>query len=160
MMSAKPVSYIPQSTRLLDQLLRPTSLLELLVVLGCLALSWLLVRLWRGQQADPRSIWFGHHIVDGVLFPVLSLALALLARRLLIDHLPMAVFRVAIPVLVSLAGIRLSVKALKVFFPTSSTVVAFERTVSWLAAMPGSGDGARTGTLIGTFFQWAFSSAR
>jgi small-conductance mechanosensitive channel len=96
-------------------------------------LSWLLVRLWRGRQADPQSIWFGHHIVDGVLFPVLSLGLALLARRVLLDHLPLAVFRVAIPVLVSLAGIRLSVKALKVFFPNSGTVVAFERTVSWLA---------------------------
>jgi small-conductance mechanosensitive channel len=129
---ARPVS-ADELTRLFDQLIQPSSLLEMGVVLGCLALSWLLVRLWRGRQADPRSIWFGHHIVDGVLFPVLSLALALLARRLLIDHLPMAVFRVAIPVLVSLAGIRLSVKALKVFFPTSGTVVAFERTVSWLA---------------------------
>ncbi|MEY4427783.1 MAG: hypothetical protein RLZZ182_472 [Pseudomonadota bacterium] len=129
---ARPIT-AEELSRLLDQLLRPTALLELLVVLGCLALSWLLVRLWRGRQADPQSIWFGHHIVDGVLFPVLSLGLALLARRLLIDHLPMAVFRVAIPVLVSLAGIRLSVKALKVFFPHSGTVVAFERTVSWLA---------------------------
>ena len=54
--------------------LQPEALVELVAFLGCLALAWLLVRLWRGQQSDPRSIWFGHHIVDGVLFPVLALA--------------------------------------------------------------------------------------
>ncbi len=118
---------------LVDQLVRPSSLIEMAAVLGCLALAWLLVRLWRGQQADERSIWFGQHVIDGVLFPVLALGLALLARRLLVDHLPLAVFRVVIPILVSLAAIRLSVKALKVFFPQSTAVQAFERTVSWVA---------------------------
>jgi hypothetical protein len=50
--------------------------------LACLA-AGLLVRLLRGVSAQPDSIWFGRRIVDGVLFPVLALLLALLARWVL-----------------------------------------------------------------------------
>jgi small-conductance mechanosensitive channel len=120
-------------TLLWTQLQQRSALAEAGVLLACLGLSWLLVRLWRGRQADPRSIWFGHHVIDGVLFPVLALVFALGMRRLLITELPLAVFRVAIPVLVSLAVIRLTVKVLGAAFPTSQTVRVVERTVSWLA---------------------------
>lgn len=119
--------------RLWHQLLQPEALVELVAFLGCLALAWLLVRLWRGQQSHPRSIWFGHHIVDGVLFPVLALGLALIARRVMLEWMPVTLFKLVIPILVSLAVIRLTVKVLRVFFPASTTVVAVERTVSWLA---------------------------
>ena len=50
---------------------------------ACLALAWLVVRLLRGHTPRPTSVWFGERIVDGVLFPVLALAFALLARWLL-----------------------------------------------------------------------------
>ena len=119
--------------RLWHQLLQPAALVELLAFMGCLALAWLLVRLWRGQQSHPRSIWFGHHVVDGVLFPVLALVLALIARRVILEWMPVTLFKLVIPILVSLAVIRLTVKVLRVFFPTSTAVVAVERTVSWLA---------------------------
>lgn len=115
------------------QLQQPTALLELGVLLACLAVAWLLVRLWRGRQADPKSIWFGAHIIDGVLFPALALVLALGARRLLVAEIPLAVFKLVIPILVSLAAIRLTVKVLRAAFPTSGAVAAVERTVSWLA---------------------------
>jgi len=118
---------------LITQLQQPSALAELGVLLGCLGLSWLLARLWRGSARDDASIWFGRHIVDGVLFPVLALLLALGARRLLQDQLPLTVFRLVIPVLASLAVIRLTVKVLKVAFPNSQTVRVIERTVSWLA---------------------------
>lgn len=110
-----------------------SALIEASLLVACLGMAWLLVRLWRGRQATHGSIWFGHHVVDGVLFPVLALLLSLGLRRLLINELPMAVFRVAIPVLVSLAVIRLTVKVLKAAFPSSQTVRVVERTVSWLA---------------------------
>ena len=110
-----------------------SALLELGLLAGCLSLAWLVVRLWRGQKGSAGSIWFGEHIVDGVLFPVLALFLALVLRRLLINEVPMAVLRVAIPVLMSLAAIRLTVKVLKAVFPDSSAIRVVERTVSWFA---------------------------
>ena len=63
-----------------------------------------------GPGDSSPSIWFGNHLVDGVLFPLLALALAYVARRVLLElGQPLAVFRLAIPVLLSLAVIRLSV---------------------------------------------------
>lgn len=118
---------------LLTQLQQPTALAEAGILLVCLGLAWLLARFWRGAQRDETSIWFGRNIIDGVLFPVLALVLALGARRLLLDVLPLTVFRLVIPVLSSLAVIRLTVKVLKVAFPSSQTVRVVERTVSWLA---------------------------
>ena len=117
--------------QLLTRLQQPTALIELAVVLGCLGLAWLLIRFLRGTQPDPRSIWFGYPVIDGILFPVLALVLALIARRVLQDAIPLAVFRLAIPVLSSLAVIRLTVKVLGAAFPASSAVKVVERTVSW-----------------------------
>jgi small-conductance mechanosensitive channel len=125
----------PLTAAELDQLLarlqRPEAIMEAAVLLGCLALAWVLIRFLRGRHGDPTSIWFGHHVVDGVLFPVLALVLALIARRVLQDMIPLAVFRVAVPVLSSLAVIRLTVKVLGAAFPTSSALRVVERTVSW-----------------------------
>jgi len=125
----------PLTAAELDQLLarlqQPEALMEAAVLIGCLALAWLLIRFLRGKQADPRSIWFGYHVIDGILFPVLALVLALIARRVLQDMIPLAVFRLAVPVLSSLAVIRLTVKVLGAAFPASSALRVVERTVSW-----------------------------
>jgi small-conductance mechanosensitive channel len=129
--ATRPLS-ADELTALLQQLQQTSSLAEIAVLAGCLGLAWLLVRLWRGRQADPASIWFGQRVVDGILFPVLALLLAMLARRLLVGELPLAVFRVVLPVLTSLAAIRLTVKVLGAAFPGSQTVRVVERTVSWL----------------------------
>ncbi|WP_442776819.1 mechanosensitive ion channel family protein [Sphaerotilus montanus] len=122
---------------LLASLARPSSLIELAVLAGVLLASWLLVWGLRRSLQDPpdhRSIWFGAHLVDGVLFPVLALALAYVARRVLLDlGQPLAVFRLAIPVLLSLVAIRLSVRVLRLAFPASALVRAVERTISWFA---------------------------
>ncbi len=119
--------------QLLDGLQQRSALSEAGIIVGCLALSWGLLRLWRGAQGEANSVWFGRNIVDGVLFPVLALLLALAARRAFVGLLPLTVFRLIIPVLASLAVIRLTVKVLKVAFPSSQTVRVIERTVSWLA---------------------------
>ncbi|MFZ5527272.1 MAG: mechanosensitive ion channel family protein [Pseudomonadota bacterium] len=119
--------------QLWNQLQQPTALLELAVFGGCLLLAWFMVRVWAGRQVPHGSVWFGHRIYDGVLFPLLALVLALIARRVLLDDVPLAVFRLVLPILVSLAIIRLTVKVLRAAFPDSSAVQVIERTVSWLA---------------------------
>lgn len=114
-------------------LLTPTALTELAVFAACLGLAWAVVRLLRGPQAERGSIWFGRSIVDGVLFPVLALLLALVARRLLADMLPLAVFRLVVPILVSLVAIRLTVRVLRAAYPESALMRLVERSVSWFA---------------------------
>ena len=118
---------------LLGSLTNPTALAELGVLVGCLLLAWAIVRLLRGRTATVGSIWFGERIIDGVLFPMVALALAFGARLLLSASLKIAVFKVAIPILVSLLVIRLAVRVLRVTFPDAHWVRVIERTVSWIA---------------------------
>ena len=83
--------------------------------------------------ADPRSVWFGQRLVDGVLVPTLLLGLSYVARALVLKYVPLAVFKVAIPVLVALVVIRVGVKVLRVAFEETAWVRAVERTISWVA---------------------------
>jgi small-conductance mechanosensitive channel len=123
--------------QLLVALFRPTALIELAVVAACLLAAWTMVRLLRGRQVTPGSTWFGDRIVDGALFPALALLLALLARWLIQsswpEQLPIAVFKLAVPILTSLAVIRLTVRVLHVTFPQSTLMRVVERSLSWLA---------------------------
>ncbi|MBK9364690.1 MAG: mechanosensitive ion channel [Rubrivivax sp.] len=119
--------------RLVASLTRPSVLGEAGALLGCLLAAWLLVRLLRGRAPQPGSIWFGDGVVDGVLFPVAALALALAARWALRDVMPLALMQLAVPVLVSLVVIRLTVRVLRRAFPQSAFVRAVERWVSWVA---------------------------
>ncbi|MDR3454656.1 MAG: mechanosensitive ion channel [Rhodoferax sp.] len=116
-------------------LTQPTALTELAVLAGCVVLAWGLVWLARRSVGvpDPNSIWFGRRIIDGVMFPLLLLCAGYVARDALAHQIPMAVFRIALPVLVSLATIRLGVKVLQVAFKAAPLVRALERTISWLA---------------------------
>ncbi|WP_411878260.1 mechanosensitive ion channel family protein [Polaromonas sp. YR568] len=116
-------------------LAQPSSLTELAALIACALLAWLVVRVaGRARMAvDDTSILFGRRVIDGVLFPLLLLFLAYAAKALLERMFPMAVFKVAIPVLVSLAVIRLGVKVLQVAFKNAPLVRALERTISWLA---------------------------
>jgi small-conductance mechanosensitive channel len=85
------------------------------------------------MREDQSSVLFGQRVVDGVLFPVMLLGLAYVARALLLQWLPLAVFKVAVPVLVALVVIRLGVKVLQVAFASAPWVRVLERTISWLA---------------------------
>jgi small-conductance mechanosensitive channel len=129
-----PASTAAEVHLLVANLTSRTALIELAAFVGCLLLAWALVRLLRGPLA-PRenSVWFGQRIVDGVMFPLLALLLALLARWLMQSHVPTAVFKLVVPILMSLAAIRLTVRVLHQAFPTSPVVRLFERTFSWVA---------------------------
>jgi small-conductance mechanosensitive channel len=114
--------------------LHPASVLtEFGVFVACLLLAWLVVHFIGRRARHPHAILFGHAIVDGVLFPLLALGFALLARELLLSEVPAAVFRVVVPILISLAVIRATVGALRAAFPRSRVTRAVERTFSWAA---------------------------
>lgn len=118
--------------RFIDALLKPSALIELGVLAGCLLLAWGIVRLARGPLPRKGSMWFGRGVVDGVFFPLLALLLAVAARWGLQGVLPIAVFRLAVPVLLSLAVIRLTVRVLRASFPESGVVRVVERSLSWV----------------------------
>jgi small-conductance mechanosensitive channel len=119
----------------INALTQTTVLIELATLGLCVLLAFALVsglRRWLGQQ-DQRSIWFGKRNVDGVLFPLVLLCLAFLARDVLARWVSVALLKVAIPVLVSLLVIRVGVKVLQAAFSESKWVKPLEQTISWLA---------------------------
>jgi small-conductance mechanosensitive channel len=118
---------------LVDGLVRPGAFAELAILAGCLVVAWIVVRLMRGHDRPVGSVWFGNKIFDGLLFPLLALALAYAARIMLAGSVKPAVFKVAIPVLVSLVVIRFSVRVLSRTFPGVRWVRIVERSISWLA---------------------------
>ncbi|WP_332742313.1 mechanosensitive ion channel family protein [Hydrogenophaga sp.] len=115
---------------------QPSVLTELGALAVCIALAlgitWLLRRALR-MQDEKTSVLFGRSLIDGVMFPLLLLMLAYVARAWLTAALPLAAFKVAIPVLVSLVVIRVGVKVLQVAFATAPWVRVLERTISWVA---------------------------
>jgi len=122
-----------QVNELLTSLTQASALTELAVLLGCLFVAWGVVRLLRGRELPEGSIWFGRRIVDGVFFPVLALAFAYGAKLALAGSVKPAVFKLAIPILISLVVIRISVRVLGVTFPSARWVRTIERSISWLA---------------------------
>ena len=114
---------------------QPTVLVELFVLVLSVALAWGLVAALRrtlGMQEE-RSIWFGKRVIDGVLFPLVLLCLGYLSRELLSHFVSVAVYRIVIPVLMSLVVIRVGVKVLQASFAESRWVKPLEQTISWVA---------------------------
>jgi small-conductance mechanosensitive channel len=127
-----PVAPAADIGALFESLLKPSALIELAALAACIGLAWLIVRQLLGRKERPPGVWFGERIFDGVLFPVLALALAVLVRWLLAQTQQVAVFQLAVPILASLVIIRVAVRVLRVAFPQSQVVRVVERTISWL----------------------------
>src|SRR5688572_62006 len=118
--------------KLVHGLGHPGMPLEFAVLLGCLAsafgICWLI---GRKQPAD--SVWFGRAVIDGLLFPLLALVLTYSATLVMAQGQPLALLKVAVPILVSLAGIRFLARVFTVVFPHSGVARMVERLFSWLA---------------------------
>jgi len=128
-----------------------------LTVLACLLLAALLARVLAGRYRDvlgdgaaddsgrsrdardaaEPGILIGQRTLDGALFPLLAWLFVWVARQLWMASAPgpavAVVFKVAMPVLISLALIRLGVRILQRAFPRSTTVRLAERWLSWMA---------------------------
>ena len=115
-------------------LMQTSTLTELGVLFACGALAWAIVWVAR-RAAEPQgpSVLFGRRVIDGVLFPLIWLSLAYVVQLMLATWLPLALFRIAVPALVSLAAIRTGVKVLQVAFHQTPWVRWLERTISWVA---------------------------
>jgi small-conductance mechanosensitive channel len=112
-----------------------TVLFELLALAVCGLLSWAAVVALRRAfgERDARSIWFGERAVDGVLFPLILLSAGFVARAILSHWMAVALFKVAIPVLVALVAIRFGVKVLRIAFAQARWARSLESTISWMA---------------------------
>lgn len=117
---------------LLHALQQPTVLTEIAVAVACLGLAWVASRL-TGRGAEPDSVWFGRNTVDGLMFPLLALALTYAAQLALRHYQPTAVLRIVMPMLVSLAAIRLLARVFASSFPDSGVARLTERLFSWVA---------------------------
>ncbi len=111
------------------------ALMELGALAVCCLVAWWLTALFRRARAPSvtTSIMFGRRLVDGVLFPLLLLSLAYAARALMVGRVPLAVFKIALPVLISLLVIRFGVKVLQAAFSDTPLVRMLERSISWVA---------------------------
>lgn len=116
-------------------LTQPAALTELAALATCGIVAWVVATLVCRAVGTrgPRSIMFGKRIVDGALFPLLLLCLAYVARGLMAQWLTLAVFKIAIPVLLSLLVIRIGVKVLQAAFSETPLIRLLERTISWVA---------------------------
>jgi small-conductance mechanosensitive channel len=119
---------------LLAHLTTAHALTELVMLLGCLAVSWLVCAMLRRLfRPVTGSVLFGLRLVDGLLFPTMALGLALVAKVLVATSINAVVLKIAVPVLVSLVLIRFSVRVLSAAFPHAPWAKATERTISWVA---------------------------
>ena len=114
---------------------QPSALIELGSLVVCALLAWQLAALVARAfvDRDLNSIMFGRRILDGVLFPALWLCLAYAARAVLAHRIHLGLFKLAIPVLISLLVIRLGVKVLQAAFGNTPLVKLLERSISWVA---------------------------
>lgn len=126
---------IPSLDGWVDALTRPAALAELaaLIASGLLAWAFSLGMSRAVGVPDKTSIFFGRRILDGALFPLFWLPFAYLAQVVLARWVPMAVFKIAIPVLMALVVIRVGVKVLQAAFGNTRLIRVLERTISWAA---------------------------
>jgi small-conductance mechanosensitive channel len=110
---------------------QPLLLKELALLAMVLLLSWLVTR-QLSHFASGGSVLFGRGLFDGLLFPMLALAMAYVAQVVFLKQQTPMLFKLAIPVLWSLALIRLSARVLMAVFPVSPLAQLTERLISWL----------------------------
>ena len=111
---------------------QPLLLKEFALLAVALLLAWL-ISYQLSRFASQTSVLFGRGVVDGVLFPMAALALAYVAQVVFLKHQTPLLFKLAIPVLLSLALIRLCARVLMAVFPVSPLAQLTERLISWLA---------------------------
>ena len=121
---------------LLADLSREGFAFEALSLLGCLAAAWGMVWLLRrsfhqDQEQRANSVLFGRRGIDGILFPLISLAAVYVLRVTVFAAPEFALFRVATLMLCALAAIRLIARVVALAYPESTAGRLLEQFFSW-----------------------------
>lgn len=112
---------------------QPDLVWQLLAVAVCLLLAKLGERLVPGRQAGGGRAWeLGRGGLKRVAFPLLALVLVLLARPLAEQWIHVGVLSLALPLLSSLAVIRVVFYVLRLSFAEATWLVQFERVFAAL----------------------------
>ena len=111
----------------------PDLVWELLALAACLLLAKLGERMVRGRQVGAGRAWeLGHGGLKRIAFPLLALMLVLLARPLAQQWIHISLFSLALPLLSSLAVIRVVFYVLRVSFVGATWLAQFERVFALL----------------------------
>jgi small-conductance mechanosensitive channel len=117
----------------LADLREPDLAWQLLALAACLLLAKLGERLVRGRQIGAGRAWeLGHGGLMRIAFPVFALMLVLLARPLAQQWLHVSLFSLALPLLASLAVIRVVFYVLRLSFIGATWLAQFERVFALL----------------------------
>jgi small-conductance mechanosensitive channel len=117
----------------LSDLRQPDLVWQLAALAGCLLLAKLGERLLRGRPLPAAGRWeIGQGWLKRIAFPVLALLLVWLARSLAHTHIHVNLFSLAMPLLASLAIIRLVFYVLRYSFLGATWLAQFERMFSLL----------------------------
>jgi len=107
------------------------------VLAVCLFIAWLITRqvkavLRRRRAADPTvAVDAREEGLRRVIFPLTALVLVLLARAVLANWHHINLLKLAVPLLLAMAVIRLTVHALKRSFPRAGWLASFERAFAF-----------------------------
>ena len=109
----------------------PAILWQAGVLVSCMVLAWVAARGVRKPLARHSGAWrLGIGSVNRLAFPLSALTLVLVARPILAHWQHVNVLNLAVPLLLSLAGIRISVYALRQAFRNSGVLAVFERVIA------------------------------
>ena len=117
----------------LSDLRQPDLVWQLAALAACLLLAKLGERLLRGRQLPVAGRWeIDRGWLNRIAFPLLALLLVWLARGLLHSHIHVNLFTLALPLLASLAVIRLVFYVLRFSLLGATWLAQFERVFSLL----------------------------
>jgi small-conductance mechanosensitive channel len=119
--------------RVLADLREPDLVWQLLTLAGCLLLAKLGERLVRGRHVGTGRAWeLGHGGLKRIAFPLLALLLVLVARPLAREWIHVGMFSLALPLLASLAIIRVVFYIVRLSLVGATWLVPFERVFAGL----------------------------
>ena len=110
----------------------PAVLLEVVAIAITLAIGFLLARwLLPRIDASPSHWRMGSGGLRRIAFPVLALLALLVGRAAFFKGKPTHLLDVAVPLLASLALIRLAIYVLRHIFPPNPLIKTFEKVIGW-----------------------------
>ena len=125
---------------LLVDLQQATIWSQILVIIAALALGWMLARFLRTrlrarQEGARAPVAVGWGSVNRALFPLSAAALIFLGKEILARYQSVALLKLALPLILSFAIIRLAAYLLRKVLAPSGALIAAERTIGivvWL----------------------------